>query len=1085
MPPIVMNVGPRAIGAAGGGGGGQTLGNAQGSITINVNNVTQANKILQNSAKAMAQAFVQTGKAAQAASQQQIAASRAAAAAAQSASRQQIAANNAQISGIKLAATQQNVALQQQTAAARANAAQQAAATRQVILTQRQQHQAVMQNTQQQIAANRLLISNLNAQAAAARAAARAQQQAAQQAVGGWQQVGQVLTKIRTELVLVGAGANLLTGMGLRFAGGLEEARIQLGAITGSMTEGNRLLEELRDKGREAGVPFTQMSNFAVQLLPVLERSTAELDRWFEISRRVAVLNRGPMGGLQGAAFSLREAFLSVEQGGRDFVSLADRFNISKKALIEALEIEGGDFVNAIDRVLDQMGITVEMADMMAESFNTGLLLARDAAYQLLAEGFTPLIKVLGPMLQMSADWLGILRESNPVVVSLGVGLVTLVAVGTPLLLLVNQLTIAWTALGVAARGAILSMTGIGGIAIAIASATPWLSTQVGRVYNWTRQALGKEPQTQEEIQQQFRNYVADFLDHFRFVLDDILNAMNWIPTTIMKGVALMARQFAKIAMALGEAFPLDFISSQFERVGNAYSGFADQLEEAANNSRAHNERFRREVSRDVTRIQKELRAGPQEDVAAIRAEEERISVARQEAIVKWARDMDRIEADAHQERIDAAIQFGKQMNEIQFQYEQSRAREAEDFARNRLRQEQRFQRDVEELREDAVRREADWAADLADSIEDLTKDFLENQREQQEDHDEKIADMREDHNKKIVKLEEDYQEDREKAIRDHSDRLLEAASRLDAVAVFEEQRRFAREQEEREKDHRERIQEERDNLEDRIAEEEKNFAKRRRREQEDFEERLQDQREAHQKRIDEARESDQRRLDDMREALQLQRDEEDEDRAIRLQRQADDHERQLSLMQEAHDDRMEQINAQEREALESLKDSHEDELEELGLYNEIRSQMESDFLDRSLRRHEEYFRDWDEREQALRRKRELQERAESRHLPVREYQRGGFVNSTGLAKLHSGEYVLNPNTTKILQDMLGGRITQSGLVAMMASTRASATGSGRGDVYFSGDVSVSVMGTANMNELQMKRVAKEAFIEALQEASQ
>lgn len=53
--------------------------------------------------------------------------------------------------------------------------------------------------------------------------------------------------------------------------------------------------------------------------------------------------------------------------------------------------------------------------------------------------------------------------------------------------------------------------------------------------------------------------------------------------------------------------------------------------------------------------------------------------------------------------------------------------------------------------------------------------------------------------------------------------------------------------------------------------------------------------------------------------------------------------------------------------------------------------------------------------------------------------QAGGYVAS-GLYKLHSGEYVVNPNTAKTLESLMGGQLTQAGLVQMAHNSRTSVT---------------------------------------------
>src|SRR5690606_6741585 len=45
----------------------------------------------------------------------------------------------------------------------------------------------------------------------------------------------------------------------------------------------------------------------------------------------------------------------------------------------------------------------------------------------------------------------------------------------------------------------------------------------------------------------------------------------------------------------------------------------------------------------------------------------------------------------------------------------------------------------------------------------------------------------------------------------------------------------------------------------------------------------------------------------------------------------------------------------------------------------------------------------------------------------------GGYVGYTGAALVHDGEYVLNPQTTSLIEQMLRGPITQPRLVGALA----------------------------------------------------
>jgi hypothetical protein len=46
----------------------------------------------------------------------------------------------------------------------------------------------------------------------------------------------------------------------------------------------------------------------------------------------------------------------------------------------------------------------------------------------------------------------------------------------------------------------------------------------------------------------------------------------------------------------------------------------------------------------------------------------------------------------------------------------------------------------------------------------------------------------------------------------------------------------------------------------------------------------------------------------------------------------------------------------------------------------------------------------------------------------------GGYVNG-GLYRLHNGEFVINPSTTSVLEQMLGRKLTQTSLLQMAGTS--------------------------------------------------
>ncbi len=260
-------------------------------------------------------------------------------------------------------------------------------------------------------------------------------------------------------------------------------------------------------------------------------------------------------------------------------------------------------------------------------------------------------------------------------------------------------------------------------------------------------------------------------------------------------------------------------------------------------------------------------------------------------AMVQWSNAVKQIERDAAEQRLATTKQYEQQRTQTIAQYERSIAREAEDFARQRQRQAEQLNRQIADIRADAAKREARALAALNASI----------------------ADARADNNERLAELERNYQRDRERSQRAHRDRLLSAAARLDAVAVREEQRRFALQEQNAAESYEERVAKEKASINERIEAAQ----------------------EGHRRQLEQAREADEQRIQDLIAAQAEQQRIEDEDRAIRLQRQAEDHARQLEQMATAQAERMAQIDRQAAQERQALDEQFQLQLQSLGIYNE------------------------------------------------------------------------------------------------------------------------------------------------------
>lgn len=737
---------------------------------------------------------------------------------------------------------------------------------------------------------------------------------AAKRTEANFSRISRGIGAVRGELAGLSIGAGLLTGLGLRTAASFEDAESRLIGMTGSLQNAQKLMADLRKQSAAAGLPFQDMLNVATRLLPTFQGNTKELGKWYDIVKRVATLNS--QEGVSGAAFSINEALTS---GGTDLVSLVERFNISRVQLRAALARNNQDFLKSLDEVLTKMGITSQVAQDVGDNFNASFRVAKDAALQLLAEGFTPLLQTITPLLHQSAAWLATLRQTNPAIAQLGAGMTAAVAVGAPLLLLFNQLIEAGTTLkalgvlgGLGRAGLIGGAVGVGalggvGIVNAVGSATGNQAQQnfsINEAWLRLRQLIVIVAKGMSDIDVMIRTGLVNAL---RTLVNAVIGAASAIANTVGAiGAMLPSRMGGNALTQMAEGLR----SRQIGALASSNAAF-----DAMNNTIAQRNRaamlgfmnFMVPSSAPSASSGADAGGAPGAPGAAGNAGE------RNAAIHEWAQSAARIEREAAAARLDAQRQYEQQRAQTIAQYNQNALREEADLQRGRARQLAAYQREIANVQAAAAKREAAWQAD----------------------YNERIADLRADGNDRLQDLERTYNRDRERRERDHRDRLLDAAARLDAVAVANEQRRYSREQEDAQTAFREQQAQIRTDLAERLAQEQ----------------------EAHQERLQAAREADSERLADMQRAFEEQIAQEDLERAIQHQRRAEDHAAQLAQMDSAHSERLTQMAEQAAQEKAALNESFVAQLNDLGIYNQAWRTQQAKAQEESLKLFQQFWK--------------------------------------------------------------------------------------------------------------------------------
>lgn len=717
--------------------------------------------------------------------------------------------------------------------------------------------------------------------------------------VGGFAQMAAGVRDLRGELVALSASSGILTQLGLSGALSIRNYNLAFKQFTGTLAGAEAVTNRLIEAAGKYGLEWEGVLQLGRALLPSLQGNTEELDKWISRAARLRSLFPAAPRGSETIAIS---EFLAGQT-----VSLQRRFNIPASVIDEATN-KFQDLGQALDYILERRGATEEAAVGMANSF-VGL---RNELTLILAQGFTPLFQALQPILASFREFLTAVRESNPGLLTFGAGLIAITAAAAPALLLLNQLAIAAERLK-----ALGLLSGAGRLGVGVGAAV--VGGQVG--LSVTR-GLGQATGQQDAAQATWQSLGATVKQLFALLGYyahqaglALVDGFVWVAKRLVAIVSDLARAVAGVTHYLASWVPAGMGRGALNQAGaglDAFAAggqpFAAALDERAAEIRAASNALQLrafQALRDSlapavgadTGAAASFAAGPPDVSGPVR---------------EWARAVERIEREAGEARLQATQDYERQRTETIAQYNLSALREQADFDRQRARAAANFARQLAEFQQDAAQQEARWQRDL----------------------NEKLAEVRADSNERMTDLETDYAKDRERAERDHRDRLLDAAGRLDAVAVAEEQRRFAREQQDAEE----------------------NFTEQRDKIQEALDERIADELKSHQRRLEDARDANAEQLADMQRAFEEQRAEEDFERAIQQQRRAEDYARQLEQMDVAQAERLAQIDRQAAQERAALDEAFIEQLNDLGVYQQAWRDLERERLQESLALFDEFW---------------------------------------------------------------------------------------------------------------------------------
>jgi hypothetical protein len=662
------------------------------------------------------------------------------------------------------------------------------------------------------------------------------------------------LDDISRKWAVASAGAAAFAVQGLRSADSINALRIRFTGMLGSQEKAEKLMGEIGKRARELGQPMRAAQEAAAALLPQLNNNVDALKTYMTLASRLSTLNQGE--GLQGASFAIREA---ISSGGTDLVSLAERFNISKKQLREEIQKakdsgldETTAFATALDKVLNKMGVTEQVAAELAGGFSNQLRVAMEEVNMAAGEMFGPLLKDIVPVIQGFSTWLADLRQTNPELLRVAAAGTLIVAAISPLSFVLSRVISSFGLLktaGTAAFGAIktaataglgvlkdfknnvaLKDAGLGtklGVGTAAIGAGVVLGGQVTKGLadagvqggDFDRIRKGEDPLAiaGERFKQVIVILVAALIEVGRGIAKAgafLFNAFDQIINVIKLGASLLRESWLKTIEAFGNV--LAAIGDLLARIpGQENNALRDIGAGIAADANTQITNLLIERGQLIDRLREGF-ALPQETTDSIDATFDQLGASvigglnnfffpqadRAGELVKqqFARLGDAVEDGAEslfsEDLIDAWSEFQDELQKIEDDARKEREDELDKHEKEKTKLEKEQQQRRTEALEDFNRKQTERQTKLGWDISDLQVEF----------------DKREKEERKKFRREE------LKRNADHALTLLQSAARLDGRAIYLEQQKYKQETQERQKEGERAKKDRQRQLDERIA---------------------------------------------------------------------------------------------------------------------------------------------------------------------------------------------------------------------------------------------------------------------------
>lgn len=317
--------------------------------------------------------------------------------------------------------------------------------------------------------------------------------------------------KLAQALIPIGLGIAGATGLGVRSAAQRERLEFRFRNIFGDAKEAENALKTIADRARELNIPVMRAQEAMLRYIPTIGNASDKMRQLLDLTVRLASIDPGTGGGIEGAAFAINEALSSIfdlnakkpQDIGGDLLSLTERFGLSRLQLRQAI-FEEGDFLAGLDKYLTKIGATTRAAEQFGQTFTGAMTLATGSLQDMMATAFEPATEGLAGMLSGISQLSMALDENAPVVLRFIGNFLTLTATISGLLFVISNVIPAITALNAALKGITLfGMIGGGlslGPVVAALTAIAVAITAVGEAIRFFQERQEKLNREAREI---------------------------------------------------------------------------------------------------------------------------------------------------------------------------------------------------------------------------------------------------------------------------------------------------------------------------------------------------------------------------------------------------------------------------------------------------------------------------------------------------------------------------------------------------------------------------------------------------------